>query len=208
MNLAVCSFKGGRATIPKARVEFKHLKRRMGLEWKEDWLTSFPCQQKKTLWFFFSNLSYTIDSLQRRKREEEARQGEKVNHFYLLFLRTEGDLLDLPQEWKETSHDQSPGDSKKKKKEKRPKLCKKKRSLVMIGKSALVTFILLVYTMSWKKLLSVLSSSSHIILGHESRCFLRDHSGAFKVFFTAATLHWLESPTRLKSVVQKKTMIT
>ena len=52
MNLAVCSFKGGRATIPKARVEFKHLKRRMGLEWKEDWLTSFPCQQKKTLWFF------------------------------------------------------------------------------------------------------------------------------------------------------------
>ena len=116
--------------------------------------------------------------------------------------------MDLPQEWKETSHDQSPGDSKKKKRRRGLNFAKKKRSLVMIGKSALVTFILLVYTMSWKKLLSVLSSSSHIILGHESRCFLRDHSGAFKVFFTAATLHWLESPTRLKSVVQKKTMIT
>ena len=88
----------------------------MGLEWKEDWLTSSPASRRKRYDFFLSNLSYTIDSLQRRKREEEARQGEKVNHFYLLFLRTEGDLLDLPQEWKETSHDQSPGDSKKKKK--------------------------------------------------------------------------------------------
>ena len=35
--------------------------------------------------------------------------------------------MDLPQEWKETSHDQSRGDSKKKKKEKRPKVCKKKK---------------------------------------------------------------------------------
>ena len=94
-------------------------------------LTDFvplPAEENAMIFFFFSNLSYTIDSLQRRKREEEARQGEKVNHFYLLFLRTEGDLLDLPQEWKETSHDQSPGDSKKKKKEKRPKLCKKKEA--------------------------------------------------------------------------------
>ena len=56
---------------PKASVEFKHLKRRMGLELNEDGLTWFPCEKEKRI---FSNLSYTIDSLQRRKREEKAWQ--------------------------------------------------------------------------------------------------------------------------------------
>ena len=46
--------------------------------------------------------------------------------------------MDLPQEWKETSHDQSRGDSKKKKRRRGLNFAKKKRkkSFVMIEKSA------------------------------------------------------------------------